>query len=374
MSHENDASGQRRRHFFRKRGHTHSFDVQVAVHHGFAAAILYARLSFWLAENSEAGRNLDEEGRPWSYDSCQAMGRHMPYLNVRHIQRALQLLKDANLIITKKDPNPWNKRLWYSLPDEAWILEEERAPIDEEEGEYEPEPMSQRCDKFGTSKRQGCRINEPPVSHDHTVKDTLIDFNLEPNTPASRDAGYRRQKESRTGDKSKIYQNTPKVDATKSDSQNDHSHQKRQKSSPRPVSVSPSRIERAPLVFTSEDEHAKLIKKHGLELTNRAYQELSDWKSSKCETDPKAVDAHIDYYRLVRWGINTAKDLKAGVRPGFQRLGHCAGDEQAQNDAHLPPVTDAELRASFAKKSAANPEKAKRIADILAAQQPKGLS
>lgn len=64
----------------------------------------------------------------------------------------------------------------------------------------------------------------------------------------------------------------------------------------------PEKIERAEDIFVSDEDHQKLVTKHGEGLTNRAYQEISLWKRMKGEK------YKCDYAACLKWGINAAKE------------------------------------------------------------------
>ncbi len=70
------------------------------------------------------------------------------------------------------------------------------------------------------------------------------------------------------------------------------------------------KIERRKLVFTSEEEHNKLLEKFGEQTTNEAYDYLSEWKLSKAEADPRANAKHTDYYRIRKWVVKTMQQEK----------------------------------------------------------------
>ena len=80
------------------------YDVQVAVAHGPVASMLYARIWYWVAKNLLAGRNVDEDGIAWTYDTIEEMAKRMIFPSVNTIQRALKELKDAGLILSKARP------------------------------------------------------------------------------------------------------------------------------------------------------------------------------------------------------------------------------------------------------------------------------
>lgn len=73
-------------------------------------------------------------------------------------------------------------------------------------------------------------------------------------------------------------------------------------------SSSIQKTKRRPNVETSDEEHGKLIKNYGQALTDQAYDHLSEWKTSKAESDPKAVNKHTDYYRITKWVMKELKE------------------------------------------------------------------
>jgi len=85
------------------------------------------------------------------------------------------------------------------------------------------------------------------------------------------------------------------------------SKQKKSKSKVHSEEYKQSLIERRKNIHTSEEEHAKLVQKLGIELTEKCYEELSEWKTSKSLNNPKSVDAHSDNYRILKWVIEAVK-------------------------------------------------------------------
>lgn len=76
---------------------------------------------------------------------------------------------------------------------------------------------------------------------------------------------------------------------------------------------SASRIARAPHVSTSSKEHEELVKDFGKELTQEAYERLSEWKSDT----PKSKWKKNDHLAIRRWVIDAIKEkaLKASKDP-----------------------------------------------------------
>lgn len=54
-------------------------------------------------------------------------------------------------------------------------------------------------------------------------------------------------------------------------------------------------------VETSEEEHQKLLDKYSPEFVEECYDELFNWKTSRIESDPKSVEKHTDYGRIIDW-------------------------------------------------------------------------
>ena len=76
-----------------------------------------------------------------------------------------------------------------------------------------------------------------------------------------------------------------------------------------------------PLVCTSNEEHDKLVKKHGEEKVTQAYEILADWKLSKAETEPSVLDKHIDYHRITKWVMKQVLESPLGAARGYKRKG-----------------------------------------------------
>lgn len=74
------------------------------------------------------------------------------------------------------------------------------------------------------------------------------------------------------------------------------------------VKESPFKIERAPWVKTSKEEHCKLIEKYGQSITDEAYKHLSEWKDDV----PKTRWRKSDYLAILRWVIQALE--KKGLK------------------------------------------------------------
>lgn len=73
------------------------------------------------------------------------------------------------------------------------------------------------------------------------------------------------------------------------------------------ASSSKKEIERAQHVFTTSEEHQKLIDKVGIEFLGDCYAELSNWKIQT----PKSKWKKCDYLSILKWVIDAVNDKKA---------------------------------------------------------------
>ena len=65
-----------------------------------------------------------------------------------------------------------------------------------------------------------------------------------------------------------------------------------------------------PLIQVLEEQHQKLLAKHGESLLKEIYQYLNDWKESKAQVNPKALTEHTDYHRINKWVYTSLMEQK----------------------------------------------------------------
>lgn len=94
------------------------FSKYVANKAGVNAAIVHAKIAFFVKENIKANRNL-VNGQHWTYTTYQELHQTLPFLSVKQIRLAVQKLKDEKLIITDNH-NTWktDKTTWYTIDNE----------------------------------------------------------------------------------------------------------------------------------------------------------------------------------------------------------------------------------------------------------------
>ena len=86
---------------------------------GVNAAIVHAKIAYFVQENKKAGRNFID-GYYWTYATQEELHEAIPFFTVKQIRLAIQKLKDNNLIITG-NYNKWktDRTIWYTIPDKV---------------------------------------------------------------------------------------------------------------------------------------------------------------------------------------------------------------------------------------------------------------
>jgi len=324
------------------------YDVQVAIKHGPVAAIVYSRIRYWVAKNLAEGRNVDEYGVAWTYDSAQQMADNLAFASLQQVQRALQDLKKDGLIVSKPDPNSWTRRLWYSLPDSEWhqicfidasnLTHRHINPDTSRHIKSDTSTYTERYVNKDTRKEHKERPREDINTHLASLGDAPTSSSLSVgfgvssigNGEAEPECSPRPIRRDSKGGQPPCDIKTPPLPPPPL----------KTRKKGHPVDPLDERIERAPMVFTSEKEHAQLLTTRSPELLAKAYEEVSDWKVSIYETDPKKANAHTDFYRVKGWGTRTAQERLQPSRgsSNVPRKGHIHADEIAKQDMkHTTP-------------------------------------
>lgn len=107
----------------------HYFDVRVAVEYGVTEAILLNNIFFWVEKN-KANEQGFHDGRYWTYNTVKAFVALFPYLTGKQVRNALNKLKREGLVVTGNySENQYDRTLWYSLTDKAYMLLDPKSPI-----------------------------------------------------------------------------------------------------------------------------------------------------------------------------------------------------------------------------------------------------
>ncbi len=236
-------------------GLSHSYDTGIAAFFGdLHIAVIYNHILFWIKVNKSKGTNFIE-GRTWTYETAEQISKYFGYFTERQVRHCLgRLVEEGFLVKGNFNKNAFDRTSWYSLPYEE---DEERLS----NKKYEAPELSDAEPKLsdGQDKFASCIDTD---SNTYGIEDILLAKPPSPPKGGEKKSSFKKKKE-----------DTPKV----------------------------SRIDRRPNIQTSEEEHQKLVSKYGLTLTESCYDHLSEWKSSKSESDPKAAANHTDYYRIIKW-------------------------------------------------------------------------
>ena len=101
----------------------HSFNVNFAMEHGLAAAILYRNFQFWISKNLADGRNFHED-RTWTFNSMRALADLFPYLTFSEVRAALITLTDKGILIRGRfNKKKYDRTTWYAFVDEQIALQ-----------------------------------------------------------------------------------------------------------------------------------------------------------------------------------------------------------------------------------------------------------
>ncbi len=93
------------------RSEMHLMHVHVAINHGVIAGLVYA----YLMHHCGSQWKMSHTENAWIYVSAADLQKGMPYVGIRQIQRSLRSLTEAQLILTKIHPDPFQKKRGYTL-------------------------------------------------------------------------------------------------------------------------------------------------------------------------------------------------------------------------------------------------------------------
>lgn len=133
---------------------------------------------------------------------------------------------------------------------------------------------------------------------------------------------------------------TPRVDTV--DTQNTlytkHTKQKKEREgAPSPRAPSSKKIQRTQDVFTTDEEHADLLKSYGLEHTQAFYTILQEWK----EDTAKAKWKRNDYKAILRWVVQAYNERRGSAKgrdgPDRNLAEKIWNKWKGRNDIHLGP-------------------------------------
>lgn len=226
---------------------THSIDIHIAKGLGSAdAAHIIHHINFWIKYNERAGKNFHED-KHWMYQTIEEMSHHFIWLSEKQIRTYLSKLVALGVLIKGNfNKMKMDHTSWYTIDFQKLFT-------------FCPNGQIDLTERAKGSAQTG---NAIPDTKTHTKTNTNIC------------ADFVDAKPSKKIEKPKI-----------------------------------EKVKRRELISTSEEEHAKLLKKLGQDLAEKCYDHLDEWKKSKQETEPKVVEKHTDYYRITKW---VATEVKKG--------------------------------------------------------------
>lgn len=97
----------------------HSFDIEIAKKYGILEAILINNLLFWITKNKANNKNF-HDGDYWTYNSTKAFAELFPYVSKRQIEKALQHLRDEDIIkVGNYNEMKYDRTLWYAFTEKG---------------------------------------------------------------------------------------------------------------------------------------------------------------------------------------------------------------------------------------------------------------
>lgn len=95
----------------------HSFNVEIATRYGFETAVLLENFYFWVKKNEANKKNI-HDGRAYTYNTAEALGKLFPYIKPRKIAQVLRDMEAEGLLISGQF-NKYDRTKSYTLSDLA---------------------------------------------------------------------------------------------------------------------------------------------------------------------------------------------------------------------------------------------------------------
>ena len=100
----------------------HMYDTDIAKEFGVAEAVFISNFSFWIFKNKTNGVNF-YDGHYWTYNSVRALCEQFPEYSKRQIERVLDNLVAAGVLIKGEyNSNRYDRTNWYAFSDENRFL------------------------------------------------------------------------------------------------------------------------------------------------------------------------------------------------------------------------------------------------------------
>lgn len=152
----------------------HQFDTEIAAEVGLLPAVLFYNIQHWIQKN-EANQKHFHDGRYWTYNSIKAFQLQFSYVSAKQIEKALNKLKDAELIMTGNfNSFTRDRTLWYALTDKAISI----SPNEEMHFPKKGNPFPQKGEPLPDNKpyiKQQIKDNIESSGED-TIESKKIDY------------------------------------------------------------------------------------------------------------------------------------------------------------------------------------------------------
>jgi len=87
---------------------------------GANAAIVHAKIAYYVNENKKAGRNF-VNGKYWTYLTYEEISRYTGFITTKAVRNAVAKLREANLIeVGNFNSLAGDHTNWYTIPEE-WM-------------------------------------------------------------------------------------------------------------------------------------------------------------------------------------------------------------------------------------------------------------
>lgn len=94
-----------------------AFSTKVATEAGVNAAIVHARLAFFITLNKKKNHNF-RDGAYWTFITIQELHQELPFLTPKQIRSAIDKLRQQQAITIGDHYNGKYRTTWYTIPDD----------------------------------------------------------------------------------------------------------------------------------------------------------------------------------------------------------------------------------------------------------------
>lgn len=137
-------------------GQHHSFDADLAAElKSIDLAVLVHHFQFWIRHNAATQKNFID-GKSWTYQSLKDIAAHFPYWSVKQVERLLNKLVEAEILIKgNHNTSPYDRTVWYAFKDEEKFSISRNREIDfPKSGNQNPEIGTPIPDSFKKKKKK----------------------------------------------------------------------------------------------------------------------------------------------------------------------------------------------------------------------------